>query len=236
MGKGVSTHLIVFLAIVAVGGGILLGEYLLVKWWPVHQQHVADSVLALLHYQNDGLGIEMQVAAGIYGKIEGFPGGVRIYRPTLFGTPPSLTITSQSNPGSAAEFSPEILAKWQTEGVTEDTRIMAGGPTSPAMLALIQANVPQYSFEHVRMNDRDAALISQYRNKVTTMTAHVISPAHIIEASCTPGSADLSLYLPACDRSLRTIKVAGPPSPMPMPQGQGVQEVQYPPAGSGAKH
>src|SRR5579863_10384800 len=115
MDKGVSTHLIVFVVIVVVGGGLLLGEMRLVRWWPGHEQRVAEQVLTLAPYQNDGLGIQMQVADGLYGKVESFPGGVKIYRPRLYGADPSLTITSQPNEGAAAEFTPEILAKWQTQ-------------------------------------------------------------------------------------------------------------------------
>lgn len=225
MDKGISTQLIVFVVIVIVGGGLLLGEMGLVRWWPGHEQRVAEQVLSLAPYQNDGLGVQMQVAAGLYGKVESFPGGVKIYRPRLYGTDPALTITSQPNEGAASEFSPEILAKWQTQGVTEDTGTPGNARLSPALQALAEANMPQYSFEHVRINDRDAALIWQYRNPTWTMTAHIIAPAHIIEASCTPGGADASLYLQACDKTLHTIQVAGPASPAPPPQG-GVQEIQ----------
>ena len=103
------TQLWLLLVIVLGGAGALAGEYLLVKWYPRHQQKVADEVLTLLPYRNDTLGVEMQVAAGIYGKVEGFPGGVKIYRPKFWSVGPSLTITSQPNPDNAAEFSPQIL-------------------------------------------------------------------------------------------------------------------------------
>lgn len=224
MDRGASTQWIVFLVIVIVGGGLLLGEMRLVRWWPEHQQRVADQVLTLAPYQNDSLGIQMQVAWGLYGNVEQFAGGVKIYRPRFYGAGPTLTISSQPNEGAAAEFTPEILAKWQTAGVTADAGSGGDGRTSPALAALAQANMPQYSFEHVKINDRDAALIWQYRNQVWTVTAHVISPAHIIEASCTPGDADVSLYLQACDKTLHSIQVAGPASPQPVPQG--IQEIQ----------
>ena len=42
------------------------------------------------------------------------------------------------------------------------------------------------------------------------LTARIISPDRIVEANCTPGSADENLYLQACEESVRTIKVAGP--------------------------
>jgi len=113
------TQLWLLLVIVLGGAGALAGEYLLVKWYPRHQQKVADEVLTLLPYRNDTLGVEMQVAAGIYGKVEGFPGGVKIYRPKFWSVGPSLTITSQPNPDNAAEFSPQILAKWESQGAIE---------------------------------------------------------------------------------------------------------------------
>ena len=34
-----------------------------------------------------------------------------------------------------------------------------------------------------------------------------------MEATCTPASADEFLYMDACDESVRSIKVAGPPTP-----------------------
>src|ERR1043165_3014063 len=99
-----SAQVVVALLILVVGGGGLAVEYVLVKWWPVHKQRVEEQTLALLPYRNDGLGIEMQIAAGIYGKVRTFPGGVRIYRPRLIGTGPSISITSQPNPEHSFEF------------------------------------------------------------------------------------------------------------------------------------
>src|SRR6266545_1319005 len=112
-----SAQILVAISILILGGGALAAEYVLVKWWPAHKQRVTEKTLSLLPYRNDGLGIEMQVAAGIYGKVTTFPGGVRIYRSRLIGTGPYLTITSQPNPDHGFEFSPHILAIWETDGV-----------------------------------------------------------------------------------------------------------------------
>jgi hypothetical protein len=187
------TQLWVALLIVLGGGGALGGEYFLVKWYPRHRQRVAEEVLTLSPYRNDNLGVEMQVAAGIYGRVESFPGGVKIYRPKFWSIGPSLTITSQPNPDNAAEFSPQILAKWESQGAIEE--------------------IPRYHFEHTKINNRDAVLISQFKNRSMLLTVHVISPERVVEADCTPGLADEDLYLQACQRSVETMKVAGPESP-----------------------
>ena len=189
------TQLWVALLIVLGGGGALGGEYFLVRWYPGHQRRVADEVLTLLPYRNDNLGVEMQVAAGLYGKVEGFPGGVKIYRPKFWSIGPSLTITSQHNPDNAAEFSPQILAKWESQGAIEE--------------------IPRYHFERTKLNNRDAALITQFKDRAMLLTAHLISPERVVEADCTPGLADEVLYLQACQRSVETIKVAGPEPPPP---------------------
>ena len=168
--------------------------------------------MAPTSYKNDGLGFEMQVAAGINEKVEPFSGGVRIFSPRFWSTGPSITITSQPNPDQSAEFTPQDLAMWETDGAQHD--------------------LPRYHFEHTRINDRDAVLIWQYKNRAMLLTARVISPDHIVEANCTPGSADEDLYMQACDESVRTIKVAGPPSPPPPTPG--VEEIA--PNPSPAKH
>jgi len=204
----IRTELLVALGIVIIGGGLVGGEYLLVKWYPVHKQRVAEQTLKLLPYQNEGLGIELQVAAGLYGKIEAFAGGVKIYRPEFWSLEPSLTITSQPNPDQATEFTPQVLAVWQTDGVTH--------------------NLPRYRFDHLQINGRDAVLISQYRVHSMLLTARVISPDRIIEADCTPGSEDEDLYMQACNDTLMTLKVEGPmPPPKPPPPG-GVEEITPP--------
>jgi len=197
MKREISTQLLVALGIVLLGGGILGGEYFLVKWYPRHQQRVQEEALKLLPYRNDSLGIEMQVAAGLYGEVENFPGGVRITRPKFWSIPPSLTITSQPNPDGTFEFSPQILAKWQTQGTYED--------------------IPRYHFEHTRINNRDAVLLWQYKNRAMLLTVRVISSERLIEMYCTPGREDEELFMQACESTVHTLKVAGPEPPPPAP-------------------
>jgi len=197
MKREISTQLLVALGIVLLGAGILAGEYFLVKWYPRHQQRVQEEALKLLPYRNDSLGIEMQVAAGLYGDVENFPGGVRITRPKFWSIPPSLTITSQPNPDGTFEFSPQILAKWQTQGTYED--------------------IPRYHFEHTRINNRDAILIWQYKDRAMLLTVRVISSERLIEMYCTPGREDEELFMQACESSVHTLKVAGPEPPPPAP-------------------
>jgi len=189
------TQLIVGLLIVLVGGGVLAGEYFLVKWYPRHKQRVTEETLKLLPYRNDSLGIEMQVAAGLYGRVNNFPGGVRITRPKFWSIGPSLTITSQPNPDQATEFSPQVLAKWQTMGAYEE--------------------IPRYHFERAKINKRDAVLIWQYKDRAMLLTARVISSDRLVEAYCTPGQADEAVFMQACESSVRTLKVAGPEPPPP---------------------
>lgn len=203
MKKGLSMQSTVALAILILGAGFLALEYFLVKWYPRHLLRVTEATLELLPYRNDGLGIEMQVAAGIYGKVESAPGSVRIYRSRLVVTGPSLTITSEPNPDHAAEFTPQILAIWQTDGVTK--------------------GLPRYRFERTTINQRDAALIWQSRDRIMTLTARVISPDRIVEAVCSAGSEDEALFMQACDESVRTLKVAGPEAPPKPPEG--IQEI-----------
>lgn len=195
--------MIVGLGILVVGGGIVGGEALLVKWYPAHKAAVIAETLQPTPFKNDGLGVEMQVAAGINEKIEPFSGGVRIFSPRFWSTGPSITVTSQPNPDQRGAFTPQETAIWETDGV--------------------QHNLDRYHFEETRINDRDAVLIWQYKNHEMELTARVISPDRIIEAQCTPGSADEVLYMQACDESVRTMKVAGPPSPPP--PGPGIEEI-----------
>ena len=199
MKKQIPTQLVVGLGILLIGGGIVGGEYFLVKWYPKHKAAVIAETLAPTSYQNDDLGVEMQVAAGINAKVESFAGGVRIFSPRLWTIGPSITLTSRPNPDGTAEFTPQELAIWETDGV--------------------QHHLPRYSYEQTRINDRDAVLIWQYKNRAMLLTARIISPAHIVEANCTPGNAEEDLYMQACDESVRTIKVAGPPSPPPLTPG-----------------
>ena len=212
--KKLSMQMKFALGIILIGGGALLAEYVLVKWYPYYQGYKANKVLAQLPYQNTSLGIDMQVAAGIYGKVEDFPGGVRIYRSHLFSQGPALIITSQSNPNSAEEFSPQLLAKWQTAGTYQE--------------------IPDYRFEHLKIEGRDAVMIWQSAEhakilpaisfdvpstgNTTLVTAHIISPDHIVQANCRPGSGDPALFLRACEESLKSIKVNGPaPKEKPEP-------------------
>lgn len=185
----------VALVIVMIGAGVLLGEYVLVKWYPMHEAAIADAAQKLLPYQNQELGIEMQVAAGIYGKVENVPGGVRIYRPKLLENGPSLTIITQPNPDGAGDFSPQLLAEWQAAGANQ--------------------NIPRYSFEKTQINGRNAAFIWQFKDVAMLVTEHIISPNRIIQADCTPGVEDENTYMDACDATLHSIKVAGPPTPPP---------------------
>ena len=142
----------------------------------------------------------MQVAAGINGKTKFLWGASGSLHQDSMSKAPSLTITSQPNPDQSTEFTPQQLAIWQSDGA--------------------QHNLWRYDFAHTRINDRDAVLIWQWRNGAMLLTARIISPDRIVEANCTPGSADENLYLQACEETVRTIKVAGPPSPQP-PLGGG---------------
>ena len=197
--SGVSTQLIVALVILVAGGGFLGAEYFLVKWYPRHQLHVSEETLKLLPYRNEGLGVEMQIAAGIYGKVEAFPNGIRIYRPRLWGAEPSITVTSQPNPDHAAEFSPQIAAIWETDGV--------------------QKGIRRYRFDRIKIENRDAVLIWQPKDHVMTLTARIIAPDRIIVAECSAGGEDEALFMQACDETVGTMKVAGPQAPPKAPTG-----------------
>jgi hypothetical protein len=202
-----SAQMIVAAAILILGGGGLAAEYGLVKWWPVHKEHETERILSLQPYRNEGLGIEMQVASGIYGKVTSLPGGVKIYRPRLIGAGPSITISSQPNPDHGFEFSPQTLAVWETEGV--------------------QKSIRDYRFEHTQVMNRDAVLIWQYKNKRMLLTLREIAPDRIIEANCVAGDeSNEPLYMQACESSLRTLKMAGPEPPAPVEPG--IQEIPGP--------
>ena len=195
MKKEIPAQLVVGVGILLIGGVLLGGEYFLVWWTPRHKQRVADDTLKQLPYHNESLGVDMQVAAGICGKVESFPGGAKIFRPRLWGEGPSIIITSEPNADHASEFSPEILAKWETDGVLQ--------------------GIPRYHYDHTRIQDRDAVLLEQYKNHAMTVAAHVMSPDRIIVADCSTGGDDQVLLMEACDESLRTLKVAGPASAKP---------------------
>lgn len=219
----------VALGIILIGGAAILVEYTLVKWYPYYEGYKAKNALKLLPYQNKDLGINMKVASGIYGKVEDFPGGVKIYRSHLFSEGPALIITSQSNPSDSFNFSPNLLAKWEVAGSEQD--------------------IPGYQFQHTKIQGRDAALIWQSKQHAKVLptisfnssvgnpellTAHIISPEHIIEANCRPGSDDKSLFMRACKESIESIKVAGPmPKQKPIP---GILELKnVPPAAKSKK-
>ena len=190
MKKEIPTQLIVGLSVLLIGGAFLGVEYFWVRLAPIHKQHMADETLKMLPYHNDALGLDMQVAAGFYGKVENFPGGAELIKPRFFGVAPSITITSEPNVDHASEFSPQDLAIWETDGVTK--------------------NIPRYHFEPTKINNRDAVLIRKLTTQGMAMIARVISPDRIIVAVCSTGSGDEALFLEACEDSLRTIKVSGP--------------------------
>lgn len=200
MVKGIFTQLKVGIGILVLGGACLGGEILLVKWYPKHQERVKAETLQLLPYKNDGLGIDMQIAAGLYGKIENFPGGVKFTHPLFWSYGPYLRISTQANLDHATEFSPENLAKWQTLDTYQ--------------------SVPRYSFQHLRLNKRDTVLTWQYKDRAMLLTTKILSPDRIIVAECSTGSADERVYMQACEDTVHTIKVAGPESPEPSQLGE----------------
>ena len=195
MKKPISVQWIVGLSILVIGGAVLLGEYYLVKWLPKHHAAQEEEVLKPVSYTNQQLGVTIQIASGLTGETEDFAGGVRISHPKFMGIGPSITITSRPNPDGTFEFSPQALAKWQTDDV--------------------YMNIPRYSFEHVQIQNRDAVLIEQYKNRAMLLTARVITPQRIIEINCTPGQEDETLFMKACYQSVRTLTVEGPEPPPP---------------------
>jgi len=198
MKKEMPTQLIVGLGILLIGGGVVGGEYYLVKWLPRHKAAVREETLKPVPYKNEKLGIELQIATGFMGNIEDFAGGVRFVRPKFWSIGPSLTITSQPNPEGTFEFDPKLLAKWETDGIYQE--------------------LPRYRFSRTKINNRDAVLLSQYRNRSMLLTTRVISSERIIEIDCSPGQEDEDLYLDACNETVHSLKVAGPePPPPPAP-------------------
>jgi len=189
----IPTQLIIGVSILIIGGGLVGGEYLLVKWYPGHVQRVNEEVLKQDPYHNDELGVDIQVARGLYGRVETFPGGVKISRRKFWSVGPSLTITSESNPDQTSVFAEEVLAKWQTKGALED--------------------IPRYHFERTKIGNRDSVLIRQYKGRSMLLTGRILTPERIIEANCTPGAEDEVLYMQVCDETLASIKVADPETP-----------------------
>ena len=199
-------QLIIGVSILIIGCGLIGGEYVLVRWYPGHLQRVDEETLKQSPYHSDALGVDIQIAAGLYGSVETFPGGVKIGRSKFWSVGPSLTVTSQDNPDQSSAFSEEVLAKWETLGAVQD--------------------IPRYHFERTKINNRDSVLIRQFKGRSMLLTARIISPERIIEANCTPGAEDEVLYMEACDETLRSIKVAGPePPPIPAP---GILELSPP--------
>ena len=198
MKREIPFQLVVGLAILLIGAGVIGAEYYLVKWLPKYRERVREQTLKPVPYKNDMLGIEIQIASGFMGKTEEFPGGVRITRPTFMSIGPTITITSQPNPEGTFEFDPKLLARWQTDDVYQQ--------------------LSRYRFLRTKINNRDAVFISQYKNRAMVFTTRVISSERIIEINCTPGREDEDLYLRACEQTARTLKVAGPePPPPPAP-------------------
>ena len=206
--------------VVVIGGGFLGAEYFLVKWYPRHQQQVRDQTLNLLPYRNDALGIEMQVAAGIYGKVESFPGGVRIFRPRLLGTGPSLTVTTQPNPERAAECF-GIVRPGRIGGRRQ--AVERGGEGGRRGVDGKVRAVDAAKLFDARVH---AVLIWQSQNRSLALTARVISPERIVQVDCSPGGENEALFIQACESSARTLKVAGPEPAAKPPVG--VEEVIAP--------
>ena len=201
MKKHIPSQLILAVSILIIGGGLVGGEYLLVRWYPGHHQRVSDETLKQSPYHNDAMGIDLQIADGLYGNVESFPGGLKISRSKFWSVGPSLTITSQPNPDQTWEFSPEVLAKWESRGVNED--------------------LPLYHLEHTKINNRDAMMIRELKGRYLHLTARIICKERIVEADCSPGGEDETLYMEACDETLSSIKLAGAEPP----PAQGVQEL-----------
>jgi len=55
MKKQIPSQLILAVSILIIGGALAGGEYLLVKWYPGHQQRVREETLSLRPYHNDSL-------------------------------------------------------------------------------------------------------------------------------------------------------------------------------------
>ncbi len=195
----ISPQLAFGLGVLIVGGAWLSFEYVLAKWYPRYNLARQEAAMNLLPYQNGRLGIQMEVAACIYGKVQDFPGGVKIYRSGLMSAGPTLTITSEANPGQSDQFSPQLLARWETRGDYRD--------------------IPEYRFDPSPIEGRNAAMIWQGQGPGMLITAHIISPAYIVRADCSTGGSNVSLYAQACEASLRTLLVAGPPTRPKTPPG-----------------
>jgi len=186
---------LLMIGIVVVGGAFLAGESYLVKWLPGHRERQREATLQPVSYKNEKLGIELQISSGLMNNPEEFSGGVRMSKASTMSIGPSLTITVQPNPDGTFEFTPQALAKWQTDDV--------------------YLKIPRYSFQQLKINNRSAVLIQQFKGRAMQLTARVMSPERIVELTCSPGQEDEALYMRACDETARSLKVAGAEPPAP---------------------
>jgi hypothetical protein len=183
----------VTIGIVVIGAALLASEFLFIRWYPGHKERKEQQALSLLTYQNSGMGLQMHIAAVIYGKVRDGASGVTIYRPRILGSGPSITISLK--PNTASQFTPELLAQLETAGVRQ--------------------NLLGYQFQHMTLDNRDAILIWQYDvpSRSMNVTAQVLAPDRMIQAVCNTGSSDeQELYTEACNESLKSIDLSGPPS------------------------
>ncbi|HTV54995.1 MAG TPA: hypothetical protein VMI06_08760 [Terriglobia bacterium] len=185
----------VTVGILVIGAALLTTEFLLIRWYPGHQEREQQQALKLLPYQNSAMGLQIDVAAAIYGKVRDSGKEVTISRWKLFGNGPSIAISLK--PNSSAQFTPELLAQLETAGVRN--------------------NLLGYQFQHMTLGTRDAILIWQYdeHSRSMNVTAHVLAPDRMIQAVCNTGSGDQDLYTEACNETLKSIQLSGPPSNLP---------------------
>jgi hypothetical protein len=191
--RSISAQRKVTIGIVVIGAALLASEFFLIRWYPGHKERKEQQELSLLPYQNSGMGLQMHIASVIYGKVREGSQGITVYRPRLLGRGPSIVISLK--PNTSSQFTPELLAKLETAGV--------------------ENNLLGYNFQHLTLDNRDAILISQYdvASKSLNITAKVLAPDRMIEAVCNTGSgAEQELYTEACDESLKSIQLSGPPS------------------------
>ncbi len=184
-----SKQLILGLIILLGGGGFIVGEYFLVKLYPVYQKKRVAELSELLPYTNEDMGIAMKIAYGIFGDVEKFTGGVRIRRKYFWSVGPSISITSRPNLDGTHKFAPTILAQWQTAGIREE--------------------IPQYRFWHTKIHNRDAVLIKLYKDRGIHLTGKIISPERIIEVDCAPGQEEEDLFLKLCEDTIRNVTILG---------------------------
>lgn len=194
--RAVSSQRKVTVGIVIVGAVLLTSEFLLIRWYPGHKDRANQQALKLLPYQNSPMGLQMDIAATLYGRVRNGANQIEISRWHLFGRPPSITISLK--PNHSTQFTPELLADLETAGVRN--------------------NLLGYQFQHVTLGDRDAVLIWQYDPPTRSMnvTAQVLAPDRMIQAVCNTGSGgDQDLYTEACNETLKSIQLSGPPSNLP---------------------